>query len=113
MAVQFKGVAFFMNGREYIVPSLSLRQLEANYEVLARAGDILSIEGEGGEKKIIEAFKVYVPIIALAVQRNYPEVTEENLWEWLDIGNFAEMLMIVQSAAGFKKVTSGEATPAS
>jgi hypothetical protein len=96
-----------MGGKEYIIPSLSLRQVRENYDALSQM-DTPDDAASDPIKSALATFTRYIPIITLAVQRNYPEVTEENLWEWLDMGNFADALSIVQSASGFKAVTAGE-----
>ncbi|MDP9050469.1 MAG: hypothetical protein M3O31_07055 [Acidobacteriota bacterium] len=109
-AVRFKGVPFFMAGKQYIIPSLSLKQVEDNHDKLSTTEPV-PVEGAAEVDPInaaLATFKTYIPIILMAVQRNYPEVTEANLWEWLDMGNFAEALSIVQAASGFKASTSGE-----
>jgi hypothetical protein len=111
-SVNFKGTPFFMNGKEYIIPSLSLKQVETNYDKLASAATALEASSDDATKTVVDTFKTYIPIIAQAIQRNYPEVTEENLWDWLDLGNFSEILVIVQSRSGFKATTTGEALPA-
>jgi len=110
--VKYKGVPFFMNGKDYIVPSLSLKQVEENYGYLAGAASALEGSVDDTSKTIVDTFKMYVPVIGQAIRRNYPEVTDENLWEWLDIGNFSEVLLIVQSQSGFKTAKTGEALPA-
>jgi hypothetical protein len=110
--VKYKGVPFFMNGRDYIIPSLSLKQVEENYAHIAGAATAFEGSVEDSAKTIVDTFKGYVPIIGKAIRRNYPDVTDENLWEWLDIGNFSEVLVIVQSQSGFKTAKTGEALPA-
>jgi len=110
-AVRFSGTPFFMNGKEYIVPSLSLKQVETNYSLLANAANALEANLADTTKTVVDTFKTYVPIIAQAVKRNYPDVTEEDLWEWLDVANFSEILVAVQSRSGFSKATEGEAKP--
>lgn len=109
--VRFRGAPLFMDGKEYIIPSLSLKQVEDNYEVLASAAKALEDSVADPARTVLETFKVYIPIIAMAVQRNYPEVTEANLWDWLDLSTFSEALVIVQSRSGFKPQEPGEALP--
>lgn len=109
--VKFRGAPLFMNGKEYIIPSLSLKQVEENYDKLSSAGTALENSAEDPARTVLDTFKTYIPIILMAVQRNYPEVTEANLWDWLDLSNFSEALVIVQSRSGFKAQKSGEALP--
>jgi hypothetical protein len=98
----FRGVPFFLNGKTYIVPSLSLKQFQQNYDALTApvdAGDASSMSAQ---------FARYVPIILLAFKRNYPDVTEENLYDWLDLSTFRDMLLTVQGASGMKQAEPGE-----
>ena len=98
--VKFRGVAFFMNGREYIVPSLSLRHFQDNYELLTTPPVDLR-----------EQFSLYIPVIGLALRRNYPEISDEELKDMLDLSSFRDALVAVQGASGMKTVAAGEATP--
>jgi hypothetical protein len=109
--VNFKGTPFFMNGKEYIIPSLSLKQVETNYELLANAANALEANLADPTKTVVDTFKTYIPVIIQAFQRNYPDVTVANLWDWLDVANFSEILVAVQSRSGFKATTTGEALP--
>jgi len=110
--LNFSGVPVFMNGRDYIIPSLSLRQVQENYEKLANAASALEASVTDPSKTVVDAFNDYLPIIGMAVRRNYPEVTDDNLGDWLDTSNFSEVLIIVQSLSGFKASKTGEAQPA-
>ncbi len=98
----FKGVPLYLNGKRYIVPSLSLRQFQQNYEALTSPVDSTDNASLGNQ------FARYVPIIALALQRNYPDVTEDDLYDWLDLTTFREALLTVQAASGMKAVEPGE-----
>lgn len=107
--VRFKGVPFFLNGREYIVPSLSLRQVQENDELLAQVHTV-DISDREGVKKLM---KLYIPIVGMALRRNYPDVKNEELADWLDLSNFSEAVKIVQNASGYATVSKlGEAEPA-
>lgn len=102
MAIKFKGVAIFMNGQQYIVPSLSLRQFREHFTALTEP--IEAADGDG----LFAQFKKYVPIIALALQRNYEDVTEEQLFDWLDLNTFRQTFLAVQAASGMKVEAPGE-----
>jgi hypothetical protein len=99
---KFKGVALFMNGQSYLVPSLSLDQFEEHYAALTEP--VAEVEGVG----LFEQFKKYVPIIGVAIRRNYPEVTDVELREWLDLNTFREAFLAVQASSGLKVSTPGE-----
>lgn len=100
MKLKYPGVPVYMNGQNYYIPSLSTRDFRANYETLTAPAT-----GDGG---MVEAFDRYVPIILLAVNRNYPEITKEQLEDWLDIYTFKLAIGAVQNASGMTPVTEGE-----
>lgn len=98
--LKYLGVPVFMNGQNYYVPSLSTRDFRANYDALT------SPLPEGASP--VESFNRYIPIILLAVTRNYPDVTQENLEEWLDLHTFRLAIKAVQDASGTTPVSEGE-----
>ena len=97
---KFSGIPFLLNGERRIVPALSLKQFRENLAVLT--ADIPA--GEGLDAQVDR----FMPVILLAVQRNYPDITLENLNDWLDMSNFREMYLAVQGASGLKAVAPGE-----
>jgi len=99
---KFKGVPLFLNGQTYLVPSLSLRQFEENEAVLTEP------VGETTQETLKAQFAKYVPMILLAMQRNYPEVMEANLYDWLDLGTFRDAFLAVQGASGMTAAKPGE-----
>jgi len=99
---KFKGVAIFMNGQDYLVPSLSLDQFEEHYKTLT--DPVEAAEGD----TLFAQFKKYVPVILLALQRNYPEVTVADLRDWLDLNTFREAFLAVQGSSGLTVATPGE-----
>lgn len=108
--VRFKGVPLYLNGREYIIPSLSLRQVQEFNATLSspaaapEAGDITALSA---------LLATYVPVIGAALRRNHPEVSDEDLQDWLDLESVGEAIKIVQNASGYATVRSvGEAPPA-
>jgi hypothetical protein len=73
----YPGESVFFNGRSYCIPSLSARDFlahRAEFSALAK-------QSEGS----IESFGRFIPVIGLAIRRNYPDVTDEQLGEWLDL----------------------------
>ena len=98
--LRFPGVPVFLNGQNYYIPSLSLRDFRANYELLSKGMPEGATAAEVQER--------YNPIILLAVQRNYPDVTLEQLGDWLDLYTFNEALKAMQNASGTVPVTEGE-----
>jgi hypothetical protein len=98
--LKYLGVPVYMNGQNYYIPSLSTRDFKANYELLTTPA--------ADDEKPGASFDRYIPVILLAVQRNYPEVTLGDLEDWLDLHTFREAIQAVQAAAGLKPVSEGE-----
>ncbi len=98
--LKYLGVPVYMNGQNYYIPSLSTRDFRANYELLTAEAP----EGAGP----FESFDRFLPVILLAMQRNYPDITAEQLAEWLDLHTFQLAVRAVQSASGLTPVPEGE-----
>ena|ERR1700744_1243715 len=97
--LKYLGVPIFMNGKNYYMPSLSTRDFRAHEQSLLK-----NIEGE----TVSQQFERFIPIIGLAVRRNYPEVTDEMLEEWLDMHTFKLAIKIMQDVSGVVPVSEGE-----
>lgn len=98
--LKYLGVPVYLNGQNYYIPSLSTRDFRANYEALTVPA--------GGEQKPLENFDRYIPIIGLALRRNYPGISDEQLEEWLDLHTFLLAVRAVQNASGMQPVAEGE-----
>lgn len=100
--VKFPGNPFSLGGEVRIIPSLSLRQFREHEEALnTPASETESLNSTANR---------FLPVILDAVQRNYPEVTEDNLLDWLDLSNLRDVMLTVQGASGMKPVTEVAAT---
>jgi hypothetical protein len=109
MRLKFPGVPVYMGGRNYFIPSLSARQYREHQAVLEG-----TLEQVGDETIVAYAIRVQeacVPIIGLALRRNHPEVTDEELWDLLDVNTFNLAWKAVQNASGMTPVTEGEELP--
>lgn len=100
--LKYVGVPIFLNGKNYYIPGLSFRDFRSSYELLTA-----DLPAEGGAP-LMDAFEARIPIIAKAVQRNYPEVTEDDLREWLDMNTFALTIKAIAGQSGIKPVSEGE-----
>jgi hypothetical protein len=98
---KFPGVPIVLNGETYLIPSLSLRQVQENYGVLSEPFEITN-------DNLLQHFDTFLPVIAIATQRNYPDVTEDNLRDWLALSSFYKVLAIVKGVSGLTEVSSGE-----
>lgn len=104
-----QGVLIFMNGKKYLVPSLSVKQFHQHYELLTQP------VGEANEINLKELMDKNMPMILSAVQRNYPDVNSENLSDWLDLSNFRDIMLAVQgtSPKEIREPESAQAAPGS
>ena len=97
--VKYDGVKLRLAGCDWIIPPLNLRQLKQLTPALQRlgaAGDAL------GEAEIDDI----VRIVHAALSRNYPQTTEVELAEILDVGNAASAIRAVAGVSGL--VPAGE-----
>jgi hypothetical protein len=102
---KYRGVPVYFDGKEWIVPPLSVRQFRDNLALLTEP------VGEVNPANAIDRMNKFVPVVGLALRRNYPEVTDEYLLDALDLRTFFEVLVAVQKASGLKVATPGEAAP--
>jgi hypothetical protein len=85
---------------EYTVPPLTLGQLRGNGISLIRQHDELLGSGKG-----FESYEIRGKVIFLALSRNYPELTEEELFDQLDMKNINKIWLAVLGSSG---LTPGE-----
>jgi hypothetical protein len=81
------GITINMGDRDWLVPPLSLSQLLSflpRVQELTAAGQVV---GLGPEQ-----LGMLVEIITAAMQRNYPEITKEQVADLLDLGNARTVL---------------------
>jgi hypothetical protein len=98
--LKYLGVPIFMNNQNYYIPSLSIVDFRANYEMLTAP--------PAEDASPFESFDRFMPVIGLAIRRNYPEITDENLAEWLDMTTFQMALEAVRGVSGIVPVSEGE-----
>ena len=98
--LKYLGVPVYLNGQNYYIPSLSTKDFRTHYAELSAPAK----EGEAPG----DSFDRFIPVIGLAVRRNYPDVTDEQLSEWLDLHTFGMAMKAVQSASGMTPVSEGE-----
>ena len=89
------GVAVAMGGQDWLVPPLTLGQLR---RLMPKVRQLTEIGASMGEAQI----GVLVEIVAAALQRNYPDVTADNVENLLDLGNASAVLNAVLTGSGLK-----------
>lgn len=101
--LKYLGVPVYMNGQNYYLPSLSYRDFKANYAFL-----VADPPTPDDAEKMASFFEERVPIVGQAIRRNYPEVTDEMLLEWLDMTTLPIALRACAAASGLVPVSEGE-----
>jgi hypothetical protein len=103
------GVVISMGGIDYTVPPLNLAGVK---KVLA-SGDMAELQNVKGVPSA-DQIGVISRIAILALNRNYPDLTIEELEELLDLGNAMQIIRSVMGVSGFvaRGEGSGEAVAA-
>jgi hypothetical protein len=96
-----KGVTVEMGGKAYVVPPLNLEQVEQH------AADIDRMSAP--ETSVQEQRRIQVILVAAAMSRNYPELTEAQVKRLLDMGNIIQVTGAIMGVSGF--VPAGEPKP--
>lgn len=96
------GVTVRIGRREFIVPPLNIKSLK-------RAAKLAPVMEGGGEA----SFDACVDVIHMAVVRNYPDVTRDDIEEELDAGNLPAVVDAVMEASGFDPKALAQLTAAS
>lgn len=104
--LNFPGVPVYMNGQNYYIPSLSTRQFRENAKVLSTLPT--QAEGETAVDYALRVQDAILPVVVIAIQRNYPDVTLDNLLDWLDNSTLMDAWRATQSASGMTPVNEGE-----
>lgn len=86
---------------EYQIPPLGFRALQE------RAADIQALSSIGAAPTM-EQMSVVGRIVHAAMQRNYPAITEDEVLDMLDVGNFQRVLGAVLGMSGFQQGGGGD-----
>jgi hypothetical protein len=89
------GVAVAMAGQDWLVPPLTLGQLR---RLMPKVRELTEIGASMGEAQIA----VLVEIVTVALQRNYPDVSADQVENLLDLGNASVVLNAVLTGSGLK-----------
>src|SRR5436305_14161744 len=89
------GVAVAMGGHDWVVPPLTLGQLR---RLMPKVRELTEIGASMGEAQIA----VLVEIVMAALQRNYPNLTADEVENLLDLGNAGAVLNAVLTGSGLK-----------
>ena len=93
----YEGTPIVVAGKRYIVPGLSFAQLENNKEDIDKI-----MKSKGNDFNMLKAIG---KVVYLAMSRNYPDITREQVLEIMDIRN---MKMFVDAAMGQSGFSTAE-----
>lgn len=95
-----EGKAIRMGGMDIVVPALNMKKLKE------KATEIIAMDEETDTVKKLEAS---CAVIHSALQRNYPDITIDEVEELVDMANLQE---VTQAVMGQKGSGLGESQPA-
>ena len=95
------GVKVSLGGQDYILPPLTLGTLKRMGNKLNTLAGISSVPNE-------EQCDVMCEIVHASLVRNYPELTKDQLYEMLDLGNMTTVFQAVLGVSGIKESKQGE-----
>ncbi len=100
----FEGIEVKFGENTYIIPPLSLGQLRGAARELLKKHDELVLAND-----LFGSMELRGKLIHLALTRNYPDLDQEIVFNYLDMGNLDRLWAAVLGASGLKP---GEATAA-
>ena len=93
---QFDGVVVRIGNKELVVPPLNfkiLRKIQPKLQQLTTVGQVPDDE----------QIDSILEVVHLAVSRNYPEMTREELEELVDLGNLPAIIGAIMGVSGLEK----------
>lgn len=93
LPVKIPGLRVVLAGREFVVPPLSLGQVE---QLRERISAVQAAPDAQSISTILDA-------ATAALQRNYPELKREEVAELIDVGNMMEVFGAVMDVSGLKR----------
>lgn len=102
-----KGTEIELGGEIRIVPALNFRQIQ---ELAPELAAINKTQGE--EQSSAPPLAIGLKVITAAMSRNYPDVTEDEVSDWVDLGNVHQLMAAIMGNSGFLPVSSGNAPAA-
>lgn len=92
-----EGVKVEIQGKEYIIPPLTLKSLKVLTPHIESLKNISDVPTETQIDAILE-------IAHAAMVRNYPDITKEHLFDLIDLSNMPQIFMAVMNSSGLEKV---------
>jgi hypothetical protein len=95
------GVWVVLAGNSYQIPPLNFCAIQALQDKMA------VIQGMSGVPTP-EQMRVVAEVVQMAMRRNYPEITTDEIVDMLDLGNFRTVFDALLGMSGYTKGGAGE-----
>ncbi len=95
---KYDGVAIKLAGREYIVPSLTVKQARKLWP------EVLEMEAGITKENLPDKQAKMLAVIHTALARNYPSVTIEEMEDLVDLSSINKLVTIVMGNSGIPSV---------
>jgi hypothetical protein len=92
------GIKLQMGGQDWLVPPLTLGQLRRLEPKLRAMADI----PQGAQGMTAEQIDTIAEVVATAMSRNYPDMTNERVLELIDVGNARAVVLAVLTGSGLQ-----------
>jgi hypothetical protein len=105
----YDGQSVYMNGKVWTIPGLSVRQFKKYFPILAKATTVP--EGASIEETsaiLNESLDERLPVILAAMQRNYPDLAEDQLLDMIDANNVPAIMKAISQGSGLRAAKPGE-----
>jgi hypothetical protein len=99
------GVTVRMGGADWVIPPLNFRLLR---KLQTRLADLTALGRSGAPTA--DVMDAVVDLVHPAMQRNYPEITREQVEDMLDMGNMGPTIQAIMGASGVVQTQAGEPT---
>lgn len=103
LAGKIPGVAFNLGGNDFVLAPLNLLQVEAMEPVITGFKDAADMQSVS---------KIAQQLVLASLSRNYPDITEDDVKQLLDVGQMNAAIAAVLGVSGYKMSPPGELKPA-
>lgn len=93
------GKVMNLAGGEYVIAPLNLRQLEELSDIIDSVANLTTLR---------EVSQAALALAFASLSRNYPDITEAQVREIVDVGNMREVIETTLDVSGYGKTTPGE-----
>lgn len=104
---RFDGVSVTSGGKTLVLPALTLGAMKKLRNEFVVIGNIDPVKQ--GANLTEEQIDAMISIVLASAHRNYPTVNREEVEEFVDLDNLAEIIPAILGQSGMKKAAPGEA----